>query len=210
MNMINIIIAKANQATVQEGTLKLTRGTYHVFDHTGEYRDRVDLRNTHENYITTLQTKYKRCLFIHGYGHKDEWRHDWVWINSDGKIATGIDFEADYSEYVKVIDPKKRKPWYWDRKLTALKAEYPNWDTDVQEAVNMRSDCKEILAELESNFNINNNYYRIQNNAAMEAHSIILGCDSLVDAFEYNLARDEELLREREYNSWSDESDDLQ
>ena len=203
MNMINILIAKATQSPVTTQPFTLDRGIYHVFDHNGEYRDYLDLRNTHKDYIATLQAKYKRCLFVHGYGHKDEWRHDWTYVTGEGNIITGIDFDGIYSDWVKVIDPKKRKPWYWDRKLTELKKELPNWATCPQEACNMRSDCRVILSELESNFNINNSYYRIQATSAMEAHSILLECDSCVDAFETGLHRMEQAEAEHHSSDWS-------
>ena len=204
MNMINLIIAKAANSPATNKPLSLNHGMYHIFDANGEYRDNINLTQVSDEYIRNITEKYKRCLFITGYQHKDEWRHDWTYIKPDG-LVTGIDFDGEYSDWVKVIDPKRRKPWYWDRKLTELKKELPKWATCPQEACNMRIDCREILNELESNFNINNSYYRIQANSALEAHSILLECDSCIDDFEFDLMRMESEEYNRETSDWSND-----
>ena len=206
--MINLLVAEAINKPSTTKEFKLERGFYHIFESNGDYRDSINLVNTHKDFINSLGEKYKRCLFVHGYAHKDEWRHEWTYFKADGTVTTGIDFDGDYTNWTRVIDPKKRKPWYWDRKLTTLKAELPNWRTCPQEACNMRIEAREILNELESNFNINNNYYRIQSNSALEAHSIVLECDSCIDDFERELENMTRRQDEREANGWNDDHDD--
>lgn len=210
MNIAQLFIAKvATKESTKTVIDDYHNHTYYVFDRHGEYVDHVDLRNVHSGWLEILRNRYKNHIFIYGYGHKDEWRHHVIFIKNDGTVVTYTDFDANSSEYYRAIDPKNRKPWYWDRKLNRLKKELPNWDTDVQEAVNMRIECREVLAELERNFNINNSYYRIQNNAAMEAHSMILTCDVLVDQFEAEMHHMEYILNEREATNWTDEREDL-
>lgn len=208
MNIINLMIAQANNKP-SGSKLNLTAHNWHIFDHTGEYKDYIELKNTDPLFLAKLHAKYKRCLFVRGYGHKDEWRCEWYYVKADNSVSTGIEFDMCSSDWHKVIDPKNRKPWYWERKISALKEEYPLWQTDEQEACNMRYDCNIILRELETNFNVNNNYYRIQANAAMAAHSIIQTCTALLDAYESNLMHMDHILNEREATGWTDEREDL-
>lgn len=184
MNMIKLLAAKANSQTSDCTTLNLENRIYHAFDVTGEYKDYYDLRTAPAEYMRNLIKFNKGHILVRSYFHKGELRLDWAFVKPNGTVSYGIEFDADLGAWESAIKPTNRKPWYWERKIAQLKRELPHWETDVQEAVNMRSECKTLLAELETNFNINNNYYRIQNNAAHEAHSIIVTCDMLVDNFE--------------------------
>ena len=212
MNIINIILATAKaktNTTVPSDVLELRKGTYHAFDINGEYVDRIKIEEPTERTLNFIRNRYKQHLIIEGHPHKGEWRHYWFYVNADAKVINGTELEADYTAWARAISPTNRKPWYWERKIAKLKLEYPHWDTDLNEGVNIRIECREILAELETNFNINSSYYRMQSNAAQEAYGIILTVDSQVDAFEHDMNRMDNILAQREASNWNDERDDL-
>lgn len=198
MNMIRLLVAKANSTAANVNVLSLDPACYHIFDSTGEYKNFIDLRNTHAEYIASLQTKYKNHIFIRSYVHKGDLRLVWSFVNSKGMVNHGIEMDEDQNQWNHAINPRNRKPWYWERKISGLKRELPHWATDPQEACCMRSECKDLLDELESNFNINSNYYRIQKDAALEAHSIINACDSVIDNFENDMAQMEHAMAQHE------------
>lgn len=179
MNSINLIIAKIRD-TQQIPTVMILRDEYHVFDSKGCYIDHWKSGYGRPEDKYDIARSYKGCLLTYGYWLVNLQLIDWVYVDDDGVISSGTENNVALEEYNNLINPINRKPWYWERKIAGLKTSLAQWRDDPIETNIMRAACTDMLSELERSFNINSNYFRMQKNAALEAHSIITECDALL------------------------------
>lgn len=178
MNIIATLRAKVTHTRGHAATVP--NAEVYVFENNNNLHDILDFRNTHEFWKNKTLQRLKNCFFVVPRVVDGALRLDGYIVTPKG-IITAHDDTFNDALWSNVINPRNRTPWYWERKIARAKVELPGWAENPQEASDMRIEMRQVLAELESNFNINDNYYRIQANAAYEAHSILIECESIMD-----------------------------